>query len=1200
MKKKILSILICGTLLLSLGFPKGVYATSQALPANTLEPETVSPSLETEKNEVTDDSASIEEETKILEKSENEKASVTPYVLVEKSLLLASESQNMAVLLDGLSGSITHAVLVGKSPSGDDFSLPTHIMNQNAAVFSYQFTGEDELGLYRFSSIEVTVDGEEKIFSFADYEISVEFEVLENFDDIKMENQKEDDDIKDRQGLTMELVESDEEGNKNVHTDIEEALQDAGVVKAEGDKEDTLSAQQNMVIYVDAGHDSQHAGARGNGLNEEDVVLQIAKYVREELEQYPGVTVYMSRNSQACPYPGTTAAQDNAKRVDDAAAKGADVYVSLHCNASTSATPRGALVFAPNNNYNPLVGSQGQKLGEKVLGELTALGLPISWSGVVIYNSQNGGKYPDGSEADYYQIPRLSKLKGFPGIIVEHAFITNAYDAANYLSSDASLRRLAHADVEGIVKYYGLSKTPYRLTANQSSPRGLGARIQLQAQGFPAGSKYQFLATADVGKTWQELRGYGEENTIEWIPASKGAYMLCVRAKLPDNTSAEGWIGHYSIVEPEVSIKSLSFVQKEDLSMDLSAEIETNGGSLDYQYEVRKKENLSVWQIVGAFSKKQTLNFRPDEFGDYVGKLQVRTLTGKIITKEVDFQIKDQAQIIDFLASPKEPASVGDRILLEGKVNAYSNSDLQYDFMEYNGETWSYIKAGEKNTRVTWIPKKPGLHGLCIQVRNEKNQVLDKRVINYQVERDVNEPKILSFSSNLPSPQRLGRGIALKGEVFNPQNRPLVYEYLVYDGNTWKKIASSSQQGSIEWKPQNAGGYLLCYQIIDKEGKVSQKFLTYDIRKEDLKINALHVSKEKAGEYRIETLMNIEEAGLTYTYLDYSYTKNKWSVIKDFGKESSIIWNPDISGTHLILVRVKDENGKVYESDEGLNVESDMRLIYFAPNKKSPQAVGDEITLQAYVSTSLKEKINYKYLVYNQENWMELGSGANKTEQVWKPIKSGKYWLCLQWVDASGQMQQNIFEYEIEKPTVTINQIRLVEAKDKAYVFDADVTVKGAGIKYSYSVYDVANQQWISLSKEKAEKKITYFPQKEGYYWICLEAKFDNEKAINKIEEFHVSSPQIQSFQTQDATVQPVGAVITLIGKPVFEGRRDLQEQYLLHKVGDGNRWKALLLSDDKKSAKWKADEKGDYWICYQVTNGMGRIEQKIISFTIR
>ncbi len=78
---------------------------------------------------------------------------------------------------------------------------------------------------------------------------------------------------------------------------------------------------------------------------------------------------------------------------------------------------------------------------------------------ILIRNSGDNTKYPDGSLADYYGVIRRSKEAGITAIIVEHAFLTNASDAA-FLSQESNLQRLGAADATGIANYLGLTKGP--------------------------------------------------------------------------------------------------------------------------------------------------------------------------------------------------------------------------------------------------------------------------------------------------------------------------------------------------------------------------------------------------------------------------------------------------------------------------------------------------------------------------------------------------------------------------------------------------------------------------------------------------------------------------------------------------------------------------------------------------------------------
>lgn len=217
------------------------------------------------------------------------------------------------------------------------------------------------------------------------------------------------------------------------------------------DDENVYKAGSGLVVVIDAGHGGYDGGAEStfNGVtySEKYMNLKIAQACRDELQKYYGVTVYMTRDDDTFVKLGDRTAY--AKSV------GADVFVSIHNNSSESGAANGATVFYPNSNYNASIGSTGEGLAQSILNNLTQFGLKNN--GVQIRNSESGDTYADGSLCDYYSVIRGSKKRGFPGLIVEHAFLSNQSDAEKYLNSDAKLTALGVADAKGIAAYYGLS-----------------------------------------------------------------------------------------------------------------------------------------------------------------------------------------------------------------------------------------------------------------------------------------------------------------------------------------------------------------------------------------------------------------------------------------------------------------------------------------------------------------------------------------------------------------------------------------------------------------------------------------------------------------------------------------------------------------------------------------------------------------------
>lgn len=101
---------------------------------------------------------------------------------------------------------------------------------------------------------------------------------------------------------------------------------------------------KNIKIVLDPGHGGKDSGAVGIfGLKEKDVVLSIAKYCAEILRE-KGFTVVLTRDSDVfIPL---------AQRVKIANDAKADLFVSIHANASTDPSAKGMEVFFLNATSN--------------------------------------------------------------------------------------------------------------------------------------------------------------------------------------------------------------------------------------------------------------------------------------------------------------------------------------------------------------------------------------------------------------------------------------------------------------------------------------------------------------------------------------------------------------------------------------------------------------------------------------------------------------------------------------------------------------------------------------------------------------------------------------------------------------------------------------------------------------------------------
>ena len=255
-------------------------------------------------------------------------------------------------------------------------------------------------------------------------------------------------------------------------------------VPAPANLQDSLKLEQQvsefkkgkrLIVAIDPGHGGDDTGALGyRRLPEADVVLAIAKKLRVELEQIPGVSAFLTRSGDYfIPL---------RKRIDLARKFQADVMISIHCNASrnrdatgtevyfvslTGATDEASRSLAEAENAADLIGGVSPQTGDDLLGIL----FDLRQNDTIRRSSELAENLLDAlREEDRLSISRGVKQAGFvvlkapdiPAVLVETAFITNPREAS-MLKDQQFQAKMAERLAEGVQAYM---KTHARSASN--------------------------------------------------------------------------------------------------------------------------------------------------------------------------------------------------------------------------------------------------------------------------------------------------------------------------------------------------------------------------------------------------------------------------------------------------------------------------------------------------------------------------------------------------------------------------------------------------------------------------------------------------------------------------------------------------------------------------------------------------------------
>ena len=421
------------------------------------------------------------------------------YIYVEQPYLESPDTQKIAVSWGDGTENITEMSAVVSGPEGEEIWYASE-ETDTIYLFERAYT-EQEKGIYQITELNLAIQGVTYTYSLAELGAETVFGVDEEYEGIEQLS------LVDDEGMSTDIAayNIDEAGNVTEKESLEEAINQATAEIPAMMCDDGVQTQNtNLVVALDPGHDSSHAGASANGVREEVLTLKIAQYCKAELENYAGVSVYMTRTSAACPHPGGSSAKDIEQRVADAAKAGASIYVSIHLNSSKSSSAKGAEVIYPNSSWKPQVGADGKRLAELIEDELVGIGLERR--AIYSKNTTIGETYEDGSISDYFTVQISAKEHGIPGIIVEHAFVTNSSDVNNYLNNEAGLKKLGVADATGIAKYFGLEKEGW-----QKDSKGWwyqsGSGYLKNQWALINGNWYYFDSDGYMRTGWQKISG---------------------------------------------------------------------------------------------------------------------------------------------------------------------------------------------------------------------------------------------------------------------------------------------------------------------------------------------------------------------------------------------------------------------------------------------------------------------------------------------------------------------------------------------------------------------------------------------------------------------------------------------------------------------------------------------------------------------
>ncbi|MGB9707929.1 MAG: N-acetylmuramoyl-L-alanine amidase family protein [Candidatus Pacearchaeota archaeon] len=208
-------------------------------------------------------------------------------------------------------------------------------------------------------------------------------------------------------------------------------------------------ALKDAVIVIDAGHGGTDNGAHGDGINEDDINLAVAKKLKDLLRGKVKEVIMTRERDAAAPSRATLANEKNA-----------NLFISIHCNSADDTASKGTEVWINcvdcERSESYRFDSQGKNL-KKCTTECKDTDekykLSKSFADIVLEKiigevgtNNLGVKAWDDPDSTYI------KDANMPAVLIEMAFISNAEDR-NKLQKNQS--DFARAIYDAVAEYFG-------------------------------------------------------------------------------------------------------------------------------------------------------------------------------------------------------------------------------------------------------------------------------------------------------------------------------------------------------------------------------------------------------------------------------------------------------------------------------------------------------------------------------------------------------------------------------------------------------------------------------------------------------------------------------------------------------------------------------------------------------------------------
>ncbi len=470
----------------------------------------------------------------------------------------------------------------------------------------------------------------------------------------------------------------------------------------------------------------------------------------------------------------------------------------------------------------------------------------------------------------------------------------------------------------------------------------LGESVTLSgaASGNTSGYQFAYVVKTPDGK-WSVIKGFGEEATCSYTPASAGTHTIQIKVK---DSRGKVEVKELTLeVSDELVNFSRSSARYTMIGKTVTLTGEAKGGTAPYEFAYVLRTPDNKWTVLKSYSTDTSCSFTVEANGTHVVQIKAKDSKGKIAVKEINIESAEQYKPFTNLGVVGSFNDWSDDIAMTDADNdGIYEAEIQlgpdyYEFKVRADGSWNY-SWGEYNdyydrtedSQINCSATIGEHQKLVVRLNtttvdsgalNNPNSSVNNSDFNFSQSgyyfwpvtyEVVNAGDIFENVSTISQNKiTQGMSVTLTGAA-EGNTGPYEFAYVAQspDGK-WTVLSGYSSQTSYEFTPASLGAYTVQVKAKDNKGTVKVKEFALTVTDELANISELSAENLIKG---VNLTINGKALGGTKPY-QYAFVvqtpDEKWTVLKGYSADTTCTFKPETVGNHKFQIKVKDSKGTV-------------------------------------------------------------------------------------------------------------------------------------------------------------------------------------------------------------------------------------------------------------------------------------------------